>query len=163
MQNFLLWWDSGMQEEGKVRWFFDGKVISGMNIGHLLLLLEIKLSERLHRLWLFLMEIHFFNLKSYASEILLSLMIAAGNQFGITDSEINPMDCLSPLIAVPIWQLTQLRLCLYLESSWYFHCHLINRAGEFAVKIELRETCWHQINIDISLLIVFDFQRLWRI
>lgn len=82
--------------------FFHGKLISGINIGHLLLLLEIKLYERLNRLCIFLMEIYFSNLKSYASEILLSLMIAEGDQFSITRSEIDPINCLSPLIAVQV-------------------------------------------------------------
>lgn len=86
-----------LQEEGKVRWLFDGKLISGINLGHLLLLLEIKLSERLSSRCIFLMEIHiFFNLKSCASEILFSLMITEGNQFSITHFEIDPINCLSP-------------------------------------------------------------------
>jgi len=58
------------------------------------------------------MEIHFFNSKSYASEILLSLMITVGNQFSITHSEIVPINCLSCLIAMQAWQPAQLRLCL---------------------------------------------------
>lgn len=128
-----------LQEEAKVRWFFDRKLISAINIGQRLLLLNINLPERLNRLCISLMEIHFFNLKSYASEILLSLMITVENQFSITHAEIDSINCFSSLIAKQVWQPTQLRLALYLDSGWYSDCHLINRVGELVVKIRQRD------------------------
>lgn len=83
-----------------MRWFFYGKPKPAINMGQFLLLLNTNLSERLNRLCIPVMEIHFFNLKSYASKILLSLMVAVGNQFDITHSEIDPINCLSSLIAM---------------------------------------------------------------